>query len=127
MIANTFVIFGLFGGLFLFPVYLQNIRAQSAFQAGLILLPQALASMVTVVAGGWLVDRFGARIVMIPGLLILGLASWQLSFITLNSPFWWLQLMLVLRGSRPVNRQSRSCPASCSARASCSPLKIPSR
>jgi len=48
IIASLFVIFCLFGGLFLLPIYLQNIRGQSAFQSGLILLPQALASMVVI-------------------------------------------------------------------------------
>ena len=98
MIANLFVIFSLFGGLFLFPIYLQNIRGLSAFQAGLILLPQALASMVTVIIGGRLVDRLGVRAIMIPGLLILVLATWQLTFITVYSPYWWIQTMLILRG-----------------------------
>ncbi|MFL5663043.1 MAG: DHA2 family efflux MFS transporter permease subunit [Ktedonobacteraceae bacterium] len=98
MIANLFVIFSLFGGLFLLPIYLQNIRGQSAFQSGLILLPQALASMVSVIIGGRLVDRFGVRTVMIPGLLILAFATWQLSYITIYSPFLWIQGMLILRG-----------------------------
>ncbi len=97
-IANVFVVFALFGGLFLLPVYLQILRGQSAFQAGLLLLPQALASMVSVVVGGRLVDRFGVRVVVIPGLLILAVASWQLSFITADSPYWWLQTMIILRG-----------------------------
>jgi EmrB/QacA subfamily drug resistance transporter len=97
-IANIFVVFALFGGLFLLPVYLQILRGQSAFQAGLLLLPQALASMVSVVVGGRLVDRFGVRVVVIPGLLILAVASWQLSFITADSPYWWLQTMIILRG-----------------------------
>ncbi len=98
VIANLFVIFALFGGLFLFPIYLQNIRALSPFQAGLILLPQALASMVSVIVGGRLVDRFSVRAVMIPGLLILALATWQLTNISIYSSFGWLQFMLVLRG-----------------------------
>jgi len=97
-IANLLVIFSLFGGIFLFPIYLQNIRGLSAFQAGVILLPQAIASMVTVLIGGRLVDRLGVRAIMIPGLLILALVTWQLSFITATSPYGWLQLMLVLRG-----------------------------
>jgi len=97
-IANVFVVFALFGGLFLLPVYLQILRGQSAFQAGLLLLPQALASMISVVVGGRLVDRFGVRVVVIPGLLILAVASWQLSFITADSPYWWLQTMIILRG-----------------------------
>src|SRR5205823_6494494 len=98
MIANTFVIFSLFGGLFLFPLYLQNIRGLSAFQSGLILLPQALAAMVSTIIGGRLVDRIGVRAVMIPGLLILALATWQLTYISIYSSYGWLQLMFVLRG-----------------------------
>ncbi len=97
-IANIFVVFALFGGLFLLPIYLQILRGQSAFQAGLLLLPQALAAMVSVVVGGRLVDRFGVRAVVIPGLLILAVASWQLSYITADSPYWWLQIAIILRG-----------------------------
>ncbi len=97
-IAYILSIFTLFGGLFLLPVYLQNLRGLSAFQAGLVLLPQAFASAVSVLVGGRLVDRIGVRAVVIPGLLILGLASWQLSFLTLSSPYGWIQIMLILRG-----------------------------
>lgn len=97
-IANVFVVFSLFGGIFLFPIYLQSIRQLSAFQAGLILLPQALASMVSVIGGGRLVDRIGVRAVMIPGLLLLAFATWQLTFITVYSPYWWIQAMLIIRG-----------------------------
>ncbi len=98
MIANVFVVFSLFGGLFLLPIYLQNIRQLSAFQTGLILLPQALASMVATVVGGRLVDRIGVRAVMIPGLILLAIGNWELSIITLYSPYWWIQAVLIIRG-----------------------------
>ena len=98
IIANLFVIFSLFGGIFIFPIYLQNLRQLSAFQAGLTLLPQALASMVSVLVGGRLVDRFGVRTVMIPGLLILGIATWQLTFLDLHTTYSWFQFLLILRG-----------------------------
>ena len=98
IIASVFVIFCLFSGLFIFTIYLQTIRGLSAFQAGLILLPQALASMVSVIVGGRLVDRIGVRAVMIPGLLILALATWQLTLVTTYSPYWWIQIMFILRG-----------------------------
>src|SRR5258707_4068786 len=70
----------------------------SAFQAGITLLPQALASMVSVLVGGRLVDRFGVRTIMIPGLLVLGIATWQLTFLNLYTPFLWFQFLLILRG-----------------------------
>jgi len=93
-----FVIFSLFGGVFLFPLFLQSIRGQSAFQAGVILLPQALAAMVATIVGGRLVDRIGVRGVMIPGLLILAFATWQLSFLSLYSSYGWIQAILIVRG-----------------------------
>ncbi len=97
-LTNLFVIFALYGGLFLLPVYLQNLRGLSAFQAGLLLFPQALASMISVLVGGRLVDRIGVRLVVIPGLLVLAFANWQLSFLTLTSPYGWIQAMIILRG-----------------------------
>lgn len=98
IIASLFVIFSLFGGIFIFPIYLQSLRGLTPFAAGLLLLPQALASMVSVLVGGRLVDKIGVRAVMIPGLLILAFATWQLSFITLHSSYSWLQVMFIIRG-----------------------------
>lgn len=98
MFASLLVIFALYGGLFLVPIYLQELRSLNAFQAGLVLLPQALASMIAVVLGGRLVDKIGVRAVVIPGLIILGIASWQFTFITVNSPINSLQFALIMRG-----------------------------
>ncbi len=60
-ITNVLITFAFFGGLFLFPVYLQNLRGLNAFSAGLLLLPQAFASIMTALVGGRVVDRFGVR------------------------------------------------------------------
>src|SRR5260370_35395601 len=76
-IANVLVTFALFGGLFLVPIYLQVLRGQTAYEAGLLLLPQALGAMVAVVIGGRLVDRIGAETVVSPRLAILAFALWR--------------------------------------------------
>jgi len=98
IVALVLVSFSMFGAFFLVPLYLQVLRGQSAFQAGLLLLPQALAMMVSIVLGGRLVDRIGVRAVVIPGLILLIVASWQLTTMTLYSPFWWIQTRLALFG-----------------------------
>jgi EmrB/QacA subfamily drug resistance transporter len=97
-IASMLVTFALFGGLFIIPIYLQDLRGLSAFQAGLLLLPQAFASMVAVLVGGRLVDRIGVRAVVIPGLLILAFALWLLSSMSLYTPYGTLQFWMILRG-----------------------------
>jgi len=97
-IANVMVTFALFGGLFLVPIYLQNLRGQDAFQSGLILLPQALGSMVAVLIGGRLVDKIGVKAVVLPGLALLAFALWRFSFVTLQTPFMEFQVLLILRG-----------------------------
>jgi EmrB/QacA subfamily drug resistance transporter len=97
IITMALVTFSLYGGLFILPLYLQNVRGLSAFQAGLILLPQAFASMVASLIGGRLVDRFGVRAVVIPGLLILAWGLWLLSSLTLYTPYGTLQLWLIAR------------------------------
>jgi len=97
-LANICITFALFGGLFVIPVYLQNLRGLSAFATGLILIPQALGSMVSSLVGGRLVDRLGVRAVVIPGLLIAAFAFWQLSFLSLYTPYGWFQVLLVMRG-----------------------------
>ncbi len=97
-IASMLVTFALFGGLFIIPIYLQNLRGLSAFQAGLLLLPQAFASMAAVLVGGRLVDRIGVRAVVIPGLLILAFSLWLLSSMSLYTPYGTLQLWMIMRG-----------------------------
>ena len=97
-ITNVLITFAFFGGLFLFPVYLQNLRGLNAFSAGLLLLPQAFASLITALVGGRVVDRFGVRVVVIPGLVLLAFATWQLSSLTLFTPYGWLQVLFVIRG-----------------------------
>ncbi len=97
-IASILITFTLFGGLFLIPIYLQNLRQLDAFQAGLVLLPQALASMVAVVVGGRLVDKLGVKAVVIPGLFALGISTWFMLTVDRHTSLAWFQVLLILRG-----------------------------
>ncbi len=98
-VALILVTFSLFGLQFLLPIYLQVLRGLSAFQAGITLLPLALAAMVSVVIGGRLVDRIGPRIVVIAGLLLLAIGNWLFATsLSLNTPYWWFQAGLIVFG-----------------------------
>lgn len=97
-IANALISFSFFGGLILLPIYLQNLRGLTAFEAGLFTLPLAFASVLAAIAGGRIVDRLGPRVVLIPGLLLMGLSTWQLTDITLTSSYTWFVLIFAVRG-----------------------------
>lgn len=97
-IANAMISFSFFGGFILFPIYLQELRSLDAFQAGLFTLPLAFASVLSAVVGGRIVDRFGPRVMLFPGLILLGLSNWQFAEATLTTSYPWLLGILALRG-----------------------------
>lgn len=97
-LASSLMTFVFFGGLFLFPIYLQNLRGLTALQSGLLLLPQAFASICMALIAGRLLDRFGARPLVIPGLIILTFSLWQCANLQLSTSFWWLIVLYFLRG-----------------------------
>ncbi|GCE29050.1 MFS transporter [Dictyobacter alpinus] len=97
-IANAFISFAFFGSLILAPIYLQELRGLSAFQSGLFTLPLAFASVLTAIIGGRFIDRFDPRIVLIIGLILMGLSTWQLAQNTLTTPYPWLIVIFALRG-----------------------------
>jgi DHA2 family multidrug resistance protein len=98
IIASSFVTFILFGGLFMVPLYLQSLRGLSPFQTGLLLLPQALVSVVVAVVGGRLTDKFGTVPIVLPGLIILAYPLWGLTHLSTDTPYGWFQMLLIMRG-----------------------------
>ncbi len=82
-IANALITFSFFGSIILLPVYLQDLRGLSAFQAGLFTVPLAITAVLAAIAGGRVVDRFGPRTVLLPGLVLMSLSTWQLAQVQL--------------------------------------------
>lgn len=97
-ISMVAVIFAMYAGMYLLPVFLQQLRGQTAYESGLIQFPTAIAGMCSSFIGGLLVDRLGSKSVTIPGLLLLCLSAWGLSYTTLYTPFSNLQIWLIMRG-----------------------------
>ncbi|WP_028610957.1 MDR family MFS transporter [Paenibacillus harenae] len=89
----------LFGTLFLAPVFLQIAKGYSAFDTGLILLPQAIAAGIFMPISGKLFDRFGARPVVIAGLVIVTIAAFMLSGISAGTSLPMLMIPLALLGA----------------------------
>ncbi len=88
----------LFGSIFVLPVFLQNLHGLTANQTGLVILPGALASAVTMAFVGKNANRLDARATVVAGAILFFIAMWLLARMTLASgpqeTFW----PLILRG-----------------------------
>ncbi len=90
--------FALFGGLFLVPLFMQQVRGYGAFDTGLIVLPQAIASAVCMPLGGLLFDRIGARPLVVVGLAIVAGGNYLLAHISVTTTGPDLILPLAMTG-----------------------------
>jgi DHA2 family multidrug resistance protein len=117
-VATTFA---LFGALFLVPQYLQVLRGLTPIQSGLILLPSSLVTIVVLPISGILMDRFGPKMSILIGLVALGVASYLLSGLTLNTPTTLIQLWLI---GRSIGIGFASQPASVIALSDVPPQKL---
>lgn len=91
-------VIALFGATFLLPLYLQTVRGLTPFQTGLLLLPQALAAIVSIQISGRLFDRIGPRYVVATGLMLLALTTWGFTRLTETTPYWFLGILMAIRG-----------------------------
>jgi len=96
---SMFTAFGvLFGVLFLLPLFLQQLRGLSAFEAGLTTFPQAIAMIVMAQVSSRLYPRFGPRRMMAIGLTGLCITSALFVFVGLETSLWWIRGIMFLRG-----------------------------
>ena len=89
---------GLYAMSFTLPVFLQGNLHMTAEQAGIALLPGAIATAISMFVVGRVTNRVDPRILITIGALIFATAAWQLSLITGESgrgDFFW---SLIFRG-----------------------------
>ncbi|MFM0740856.1 MFS transporter [Paraburkholderia xenovorans] len=85
-----------YGMVFVLSLYLQRVRGYTPLQAGLAFLPLTGGFLISNVASGWVVGRFGARVPMIVGAIIGGLGYGLLHFVDAASPLVALLLPFLL-------------------------------
>lgn len=101
--ALTLAFFALFGVTFFLTFYLQFARAYSPFQAGLRLLPVALALAFFAPRSDALVRRIGAKATCGLGMLLVAAAFAIYQLIALRTNIWLLEGLLFLQGAGMAN------------------------
>lgn len=79
------------------PLYIQNIRGESAFQSGLMLLPGALIMGGMMPITGAIFDKHGARKLAITGMFILTSATFPFSFLTSKTSIILIIVLYAIR------------------------------
>ncbi|MCT2193736.1 DHA2 family efflux MFS transporter permease subunit [Paenibacillus sp. p3-SID1389] len=87
------------GPMLILPLFFQNFRHFTAIEAALALIPQGLGMLVTRPLIGKMIDRIGAKYVVIVSLILSLIGSVPLIFITDQTSMVWISLVLFIRGT----------------------------
>lgn len=88
---------GLIGTETLIPLYMQNMRDFSAFEAGLSMLPGALITGLMGPFIGRLFDKVGGKWIILTGLIIITSATIPFIFIDMSTTFTFIMVIYALR------------------------------
>jgi DHA2 family multidrug resistance protein len=89
---------GLFGSVFILPIFLQGMLRMTAWQTGMIILPGALATAVSMGVVGRVSATVDNRLLILIGSVMFGVGMWDLSTITAQTGAGDLFWPLLWRG-----------------------------
>ncbi|HEX4403090.1 MAG TPA: MDR family MFS transporter [Galbitalea sp.] len=99
--SSTVLVFlgaALFASSFLLPLFFQILRGDSVLDAGLLLIPQGVGSLLARFFAGRLVERFGARTVAITCFLLVAITTIPFALADTQTSLWYLGVVLFVRG-----------------------------
>ncbi|WP_284646419.1 DHA2 family efflux MFS transporter permease subunit [Paenibacillus silviterrae] len=98
LIASSFVMIAMQGGVYLMPVYIQNVLGMTPMQTGMLMMPQSIAMAFMMPVAGKLTSKYGPVPLSVIGLALVGCVTVELHNIAQNTPHHWITWMLVIRG-----------------------------
>ena len=96
-----FILFsGVVGGLFLYPLFLQNpqLKGLSPLESGLTTFPQAIGVALAMPFAGRLFNRVGGKPMIVIGMVLFTLSTLLLTRLDVDTSDWYVRGVLVLRG-----------------------------
>jgi DHA2 family multidrug resistance protein len=96
--VNFIVTLGMFGSMLVLPLFLQNLRGLGAAETGFILIFQVLPMTFMMPLVGRLVDKVGARVMLLIGLPLVAVTTLQFANLDLSTNDAVLRWWLFLRG-----------------------------
>lgn len=94
---SVVVSMSMFSAMILMPIYIQTIKGISPIDSGLLMLPGALVMGAMSPITGRLFDKYGAKVLAIPGLVIVAATTYMFSQLSLDSSFSNIMIIYTLR------------------------------
>ena len=94
-LINVFITMIMYADMILLPIYLQDGREFSAFDAGLLLLPGALINALLSPVTGRLFDRFGAKPLFFTGMIFIIPSMWVLTDLSESTSFLFIMIRTI--------------------------------
>ncbi|ARK28641.1 MDR family MFS transporter [Halalkalibacter krulwichiae] len=98
MIITSISSIGLFAGIFLIPLLIQQVYQFGPIMTGFVFLPSALLTGIFMSIGGRILDRSGATGVISSGLIIVTIGTFPLGFLTVESSLAIVFVWMAIRG-----------------------------
>ena len=95
---NTVLVLSLFGTQFLMPLFLQGVLGLGALDSGLLLIPQGLASFLSMNVSGRLYNRVGPRPLIMFGTGVMAITTWMLAHMDAQTPTIYVAALISTRG-----------------------------
>jgi EmrB/QacA subfamily drug resistance transporter len=96
--AVSLTFFSLFGSLFLLTQYLQSVHGFSPLKAGAVVIPQAAMMMMIAPLSTGFVRRFGNKLVVGFGLVLVALSLGAFGLLSISAPLWEILAVTLLMG-----------------------------
>lgn len=86
---------GVFGSIYLVPLFVQTIQGFTPLAAGLLLMPAGIILGAFLPLSGYMTDHLPTRPLIVVGLLAYALSSWWMGSVDANTPYWSLAWWIV--------------------------------
>lgn len=98
ILTSGFVMMGMMGGIFLMPIFLQNVQGLTAMESGILLMPQSIAMAIMMPISGKLMDKYGIGPIGLVGLVTMSVTTFELHNLAADSMHEWIDMILTIRG-----------------------------
>ena len=89
---------GLYGAIFMVPLFMENLRGYTAMQTGVLLFPSAATAGLFMPIAAKLADRFGAKPIVVLGIFLLGASTMPLMYMDMDTSYQYVMAVMVARG-----------------------------